>query len=406
MTTAPAHLETTAADRGIRTFAALPLPLGPAVHHPLSSDDENGLAELLEFAADIGARVAYHQDLDDGGHVIVVMAGAVAHVTFAPPRDDAHSLISQMQFGILHDDEDGDADEPGGYQPMKHGPIDAEDMAAFADADHDTLNMDWPLLERWRTYAKTPEIRPYTETLVRDPRYSPAGRANLDPDTLTEILGTSDPAIHAAAYEDSWSAYDRKVRPAYVKAAREHLATMVASPKFRWDVATVSYGHRYINDLAAALGITLEPRVLDEFPTVLGAWMESNPKHTPFVAPTVERIWDSLTVAERDAIGFDSRTAQTTARLAHLLPPDELPTTTEVLVSEIRQLAAETQPKREARYATAARYLIGRGLTKAAISRALGLTTNRIDRITSIHPTDVMLDSDDPLHTAIAQADA
>lgn len=394
--------------RDLRTFPSIPMPLGPAVHHPITS----GLDELFDFATDVGARVVYHQEIDPTCTAVVVMAGQVAHVAFDTELGEPGQVIAALQglsgyhLGIEFDDfDEGPSEDENerAWPSRKSGPIDADDLAAFAEAGHDRRSMDFEVASRWHKYINSPEVRRYTSIVVADDRYSPSRHGfRLTGDELAELLGTDDQAIHAAVYDGAREVYEREVLPDLTKQAREHARTIVAHPLWRWDVFAGAAGRFLVEMIDEALELVgihdVDPRVRQEVSGQLFLLHNSHKSSADvYVETTARKIWNQLDADEQDAVAFDSRVAATEQRVRHLLPDDEMQVTRQVLVSAIRSLAAENQVEREMRYATAGRALMGSGASKAAAGRTLGLAPARLDRIVAENPKDVTIAEDDHL---------
>lgn len=113
-----------------------------------------------------------------------------------------------------------------------------------------------------------------------------------------------------------------------------------------------------------------------------------------------QQALESLPTDVRDRYGFATKTRQREqlleGRLGQFSERDRrwLPT----YMSKVEQ--DRFADRREARYATAASILIDdHGVTKAATSRHLGLSTSVIDRLRRERPNRVALDADDPLRS-------
>lgn len=120
------------------------------------------------------------------------------------------------------------------------------------------------------------------------------------------------------------------------------------------------------------------------------------------LAKRAEAILLALSPSERDRLGFSSKNA---AKLQVLEPhlDGESGSRADRLAREVANLEQERFGLlREQRYATAARRLRDGGLTRAAVSRHLGISNSILDRITATHQRDVELAMDDPIVTDLS----
>ena len=112
-------------------------------------------------------------------------------------------------------------------------------------------------------------------------------------------------------------------------------------------------------------------------------------------------VLESLPDLVRDQVGFASKIAKLEALLAPHLPVASESRRAH-LVNAVARIESEIHGElREARYATAARLLLSRGETRAAVSRSLGISTNVIERIAREHVSDVTIDHNDPIVTTL-----
>ncbi len=105
---------------------------------------------------------------------------------------------------------------------------------------------------------------------------------------------------------------------------------------------------------------------------------------------------------ERDRLGFASKSAPRLVILERYVN-GYTPAQTDFLVRQAaRSEEEEYGTLRERRYATAARALQAAGLNRSKVSRILGISTSKLDRIVTAHREDVELTNDDPIVTALA----
>ena len=107
-------------------------------------------------------------------------------------------------------------------------------------------------------------------------------------------------------------------------------------------------------------------------------------------------------MSERDRLGFSSKNA---AKLQVLAPylDGESGGRAERLAREVANFEQERfGHSREERYATAARRLQAGGMTRAAVSRCLGISNSILERVVATHRRDVELASDDPIKVDLA----
>lgn len=109
-----------------------------------------------------------------------------------------------------------------------------------------------------------------------------------------------------------------------------------------------------------------------------------------------------MTPLERDIYGFTSRNAKRLQLAEPYLSRVKQNRRKFVVYWMSRFESEELGLKREARYATAVRRLAAQGHTRAAISRALGISTSVMDRIERENRNDIPLESDDPIVTKLA----
>ena len=113
---------------------------------------------------------------------------------------------------------------------------------------------------------------------------------------------------------------------------------------------------------------------------------------------------DAMPPLDRDNYGFTTRNAKRLQLAAPYISDVSERRRRFVIYWMSRIDGEEGGPEREARYATAIRALAGRGQTRTAISRTLGISTSVMDRIERENRHNVALAADDPILTDLAPA--
>lgn len=148
-----------------------------------------------------------------------------------------------------------------------------------------------------------------------------------------------------------------------------------------------------------------DPRLFERLESALSTYAYESGARTKAereLAKRAETILLALSLSDRDRLGFSSKSA---AKLQVLAPylEGESGGRAERLAREVANLEQERFGlSREERYATAARRLQAGGMTRAAVSRCLGISNSILERIVATHRRDVELAADDPIVTELA----
>jgi hypothetical protein len=160
-----------------------------------------------------------------------------------------------------------------------------------------------------------------------------------------------------------------------------------------------------LEDFLAARLPDEDPRVLERLGRELPGYARESglaSKAEREVTETARQVLGSLPPLVRDQLGFTSKNATRLQLIGSYLgdiPENRKQHVLRKLVDLESDVHAAT---REARYATATRRLMELGISKAEISRRLGISTSVMDRIVRANRSDIELDLQDPIVIMLA----
>ena len=330
--------------------------------------EDGQLEDYLHLLERVGARVLY---LQDDGDVLGFAAGGVVHAF--PSSEMRQRLVGEPTEDDAEVGEDDDEYGISASTPDYHNPY--YDYASGR------------MLEG--------ELRELVDRIVADQRFNGYRSRHLVADHVGHLAAEDAETVANVAkrvfYETVGKELDSR--------AQRLVPDLAVDPEFD-PLARGEDLHSFLTSRLAEE----DPRVLER----LGIDLPAYARETGLIrnaereiTQTARLLLDTLPLLVRDQVGF---TSKNTARLQLLSPYlSDAPENRKLRV--LRELVSlETDlhgATREARYATAVRKLLVRGLTKAEISRRLGISTSVMDRIVSINRSDVELATDDPILTAL-----
>lgn len=337
------------------------------------SPESQDLDDFLELARAVGAPILY---LDPDGSATAFAANGVIHV-FATPAERA-----RLTGGDLADDEDLLLDED---EDLSSGRI-AFRVGGFHDYNDPYYD--------WQSGKKvTGRVREAVDALVADDRFNGYRSGHV----VAEYVAALDADEAEAVERVARRVFDEGVGKQLDHRASQLVQSLVKDPSYdplAWGPEISAFVDERVEGEDRRLVERIE-RALSTYAYESGARTKAERE----LAKRAEAILLALTPSERDRLGFSSKNA---AKLQVLEPhlDGESGSRADRLAREVANLEQERFGfLREQRYATAARRLRDGGLTRAAVSRHLGISNSILDRITATHQRDVELAMDDPIVT-------
>lgn len=264
-------------------------------------------------------------------------------------------------------------------------------------AEDDGISLRVGGIGGWRDafYDQLPEeVRTLVDNLVDDPRYDPYARESLT--VVNEHLGNLDADVYAQARDAARSRFYER-HATRLDAEAERLATHVIKlPEF-----DALASNEEIEQLTQqSLGVT-DARVARRAASAAHRICWDSGLIEKARAAEMERavgIVERLDPLVRDRLVFTSRNNQRDELLADYLADVSMHRRQRLVSAISRVIDQQHAPGCRSRYATAARTMMEQlGVTKAATSRRLGITTSAIDRVMRESPTATPLNPHDPL---------
>lgn len=340
------------------------------------SPESQDLDDFLELARAVGAPILY---LDPDGSATAFAANGVIHV-FATPAERA-----RLTGGDLEDDEDLPLDEE---EDLSSGRI-----AFRVGGSHDYND---PYYD-WQSGKKvTGRVREAVDALVADDRFNGYRSGHV----VAEYVAALDADEAEAVERVARRVFDEGVGKQLDHRASQLVQSLVKDPSYdplAWGPEISAFVDERVEGEDRRLVERIE-RALSTYAYESGARTKAERE----LAKRAEVVLLALSPSERDRLGFSSKNA---AKLQVLEPhlDGESGSRADRLAREVANLEQERFGLlREQRYATAARRLRDSGLTRAAVSRRLGISNSILDRITATHQRDVELAIDDPIVTDLA----
>jgi len=240
------------------------------------------------------------------------------------------------------------------------------------------------------------DLRRLVNELVADPDYD-GQPDNPVVDTRTAHLSSEDAALVIDSASMVWSG---TVGKALNRTARKLVSHLAADPEFEplpWE--------EDINNFVASRMTGKRPNLV----TLVQQQLNQYAIDSGLVAMAEEEIkaqaraaLGAVPLLDRDIYGFTSRNAERLQLAEPYISHVKESRRRFAIYWMSRFESGENGPQREARYATAIRALLGRGETRSAISRMLGISTSVMDRIQRENRRNVALTPDDPILTELA----
>ena len=338
--------------------------------------ESQSLADFLAIARAVGAPILY---LDPDGSAAAFAANGVVHV-FATPAERV-----RLTGGDAADDEDllldGDEDQRSGSVAIRVG----------GSHDYDDPYYDWQSGKK-----VSGRVREAVDALVADGRFNGYRSGHVVAEYVTELDAEDADAVERVARR----VFEETVGKQLDHRATQLVQTLVKDPSYdplAWGPENRAFIEEQVEDE--------DPRLLERLERALSTYAYESCARTKAereLAKRAEAILLSLSSAERDRLGFASRNA---AKLQALAPhlEGESGSKAERLAKEVARFEHERFGlPREERYATAARHLQASGMTRAEVSRRLGISNSIVERIVATHRRDVELTSDDPIRVDLA----
>ncbi|MGD8201517.1 hypothetical protein ACQE98_12720 [Ornithinimicrobium sp. W1679] len=334
------------------------------------------LADFLAVARAVGAPILY---LDPDGSAAAFAANGVVHV-FATPAERL-----RLTGGDSADDEDlllnEDEDQRSGSVTIRVG----------GSHDYNDPYYDW---QSGRKVSG--RVREAVDALVADGRFNGYRSGHVVAEYVAELEAEDADAVERVARR----VFEETVGKQLDHQATQLVQTLVKDPAYdplAWGPENRAFIEERVENEDLRLLERLE-RALATYAHESGARTKAERE----LARRAEAILLALTPAERDRLGFASRNA---AKLQVLAPhlKGESNSKADRLAKEVARLEQERFGlPREERYATAARHLQASGMTRAEVSRRLGISNSIVERIVATHRRDVELTSDDPIRVDLA----
>lgn len=337
------------------------------------SPEPQSLDDFLAIARAVGAPILY---LDPDGSVAAFAANGVVHV-FATPAERARLTGGDVEDLLLDDDED----QPSGSIAVRVG----------GSRDYNDPYYDW---QSGKTVSG--RVRKAIDALVADDRFNAYRSGHVVAEYVTELDAEDADAVERVARR----VFDETVGKQLDHRATQLVQTLVKDPSYdplAWGPENRAFIEAHVEDE--------DPRLLERLERALSTYAYESGARTKAereLAKRAEAILLALSPAERDRLGFASRNA---AKLQVLAPhlEGESSSKAERLAKEVARLEHERFGlPREERYAAAARHLQASGMTRADVSRRLGVSNSIVERIVATHRRDVELSSDDPIRVDLA----
>lgn len=346
------------------------IPWGGAT--TLSPESQN-LDDFLAIARAVDTHIIY---LNPNGSATAFAAGGVVHL-FATPGERARLTDSDS----LYDEElflDGNDESSSGSLAIRAGVIrDYED----------------PYYDGQSGRKVSGKVRDAVDKIVADKRFNGYRSTHVVADHLSDLDADEAAVVERVARR----VFDMGVGKQLDHRAAQLVQSLVNEPTYdplAWGPETRAFIDEHVEDE--------DPRLIERLQHALSSHAYESGARTKAeraLANRAETILLALSPSERDRLGFSSKNA---AKL-HVLGPlleGEHGNRAERLAKEVARLEQERFGRaREERYATAARGLQARGMTRAEVSRRLGISSSVLERIVATHRRDVELASDDPILT-------
>lgn len=262
--------------------------------------------------------------------------------------------------------------------------------AAMSQSDLDDI-VTWASSSEHEQRKLPDHLQAVVDALVNDPRYDAWEMGSLE---IVSEYADGLPTKEFTTIKNAASDQFRNDVAPQLDADAQRLATRVLR----------AHGFDPLEALqpdfvAAATGATDE-RVIRRITRIVNglAWEKGlRTQAEEEVERAASAILKRMPLPLRDQLGFCSRTTQRQSLLEQYLTeiPAQRHGRTASLVARLEY--EQFGSSRERRYATAARVLWNRGMSKASVSRKLGVSTSVLDRLETSHKADVEIDTDDPL---------
>jgi hypothetical protein len=334
------------------------------------------LDDFLAIARAVGAPILY---LDPDGSATAFAANGVVHV-FATPAERA-----RLTGGDSAGDDDvflDEDDEPSaGSVAIRVG----------GSRDYNDPYYDWQSGNK-----VSGRVRDAVDALVADDRFNGYRSGHVVAEYVAELDADEAEAVERVARR----VFDEGVGKQLDHRATQLVQSLVKDPLYD----PLAWGP----EIRAFVDERVEgedPRLFERLENALSTYAYESGARTKAereLAKRAETILLALSLSERDRLGFSSKNA---AKLQVLAPylDGESGGRAERLAREVANLEQERFGlSREERYATATRRLQAGGMTRAAVSRCLGISNSILERIVTTHRRDVELAANDPIVTELA----
>lgn len=364
----------------VRKFGALNglvvwggIPWGGATTLSPESQDLNG---FLELARAVGAPILY---LDPDGSATAFAANGVIHV-FAIPAER-----TRLTGSDLVEDE---------FLPVDEGESLSSGRTAFRLGGPDAHNDPY---YDWQSGKEvTGRVREAVDALVADDRFNGFRSGHVVAEYVAELDADEAESVERVARQ----VFDKGVGKQLDHQASHLVQALVKDPSYdplAWGPELSAFVDERVEDEDRRLVERIE-RALSAYAYESGARSRAERE----LAQRAEAILLAISPSDRDRLGFSSKNAAKLQVLERHLD-GESGSRADRLAREVAKLEQERFGLlREQRYATAARRLRDGGLSRAAVSRQLGLSGSVLDRLTAAHQRDVELAMDDPIVTDFA----
>lgn len=329
--------------------------------------------DFLAIVGAVGASILY---LDPDGSAMAFACSGVIHV-FAGPAERARLTGTDAAHDIAFDDVDG---------------FDLEGLSIRVGGGRD---FDDPYFD-WETHATVSgHVREAVDALVADQRFNGYRSGHVLADHVTNLNAEDAAAVERVARR----VFNEGVGKQLDHEAGQLVQSLVRDPAYdplAWGDEISAFVAERIKDE--------DPRLIDRVEQALSSYAYESGERAKAerrVAQRAEAILLALSPSDRDLLGFASKNAVKVQLLADYLE-GETGSRAERLAREVARLEDERFGiSREERYATAARRLQATGMTRAEVSRRLGVSSSILDRITTTHRRDRQLDTSDPIMTEL-----
>lgn len=334
------------------------------------------LDDFLAIVRSVGAPILY---LDPAGFATAFATSGVVHV-FATPAERA-----RLTGDDSVDDEDAQLDED------EDSDVGRSWIRVGGTRDYNDPYYDW------QTGKKVSgRVRDAVDALVADKRFNGYRSGHVVAEYVSDLDADEAHVVERVAGR----VFQEGIGKQLEHRATQLVKSLVQDPSYdplAWGAESRAFIDERVEDE--------DPRLVERLERALASYAYESgarAKAERALAKRAETVLLALSPSDRDRLGFTSKNATKLQVLAPYLD-GESGSSAERLAREVARMEQERFAlSREERYATAARRLQAAGMTRAEVSRRLGVSNSILERIVTAHRRDVDLASDDPIITELA----